>query len=191
MVRCAARTLTTMSADVIILAGPPGAGKSTTARALAHDFPRSVHLHTDDFWHFIASGAIPPYLPESEAQNHTVMEVIVHAAAIYARGDYTVIVDGIVGPWMLDHFRVLTRHPDPLPVHYLVLRPSREVALDRATARTGPDDLTDEEPITTMWDQFSHLGELEDHVIDSSIQTSAQTLAAARHAVETATFRLR
>jgi adenylate kinase family enzyme len=33
---------------VIVLTGPPGAGKSTVARLLADALPFSVHLHSDD-----------------------------------------------------------------------------------------------------------------------------------------------
>jgi cytidylate kinase len=54
----------TMSvSDVIILTGPPGAGKSTTARALGTSFSRSVHLHTDDFWHYMVHGVVHTEVP--------------------------------------------------------------------------------------------------------------------------------
>ncbi|WP_444665116.1 AAA family ATPase [Cellulomonas sp. CW35] len=89
------------AADVGILTGPPGAGKSTTARALAASHPRAVHLHTDDVWHWVVSGAVPPYLPEADAQNQTVLRVVAQAAFTYAEGGYLTVVDGIVGPWML------------------------------------------------------------------------------------------
>ena len=42
--------------QVIVLAGPPGAGKSTVARLLADRRSPSVHLHCDDFWHYIVRG---------------------------------------------------------------------------------------------------------------------------------------
>jgi chloramphenicol 3-O-phosphotransferase len=84
--------------NILILTGTPGAGKSSTARSLvaASDAP-AVHLHSDDFWHFIKKGAIPPYLPESRNQNEVVMAVLANAAEEYAKGGYFVVVDGIVG----------------------------------------------------------------------------------------------
>ncbi|OLF06487.1 shikimate kinase [Actinophytocola xinjiangensis] len=169
---------------VIVVSGPPGAGKSTTARALARTFPRGVHLHTDDFWHNIVSGAIPPYLPESNDQNQTVLGVIAVAAFRYAEGGYTVVVDGVVGPWMLGHFRT-----GP-PVHYLVLRPDRQETLRRAQARTGSDALVDEGPVLSLWDQFADLGDLERHVIDTSRHSPADTLRAVADAVAGGDFLL-
>ncbi len=46
---------------LLILSGPPGAGKTTIARAMADasDVP-AVHLHTDDFFNAIRSGFIDP-----------------------------------------------------------------------------------------------------------------------------------
>ncbi|MBM4549292.1 hypothetical protein GS445_06165 [Rhodococcus hoagii] len=52
------------------------------------------------------------------------MDVIAGAAYTYALGGFTTVIDGIVGPWMLDHFRTrAAQHPE-LAVHYIVLRHS-------------------------------------------------------------------
>ena len=62
---------------------------------------RSVHMYTDDFYHYLSKGAIAPHLPEANEQNRIVIEAFLEAAKRYARGGYDVIVDGIVGPWFL------------------------------------------------------------------------------------------
>lgn len=179
-----------MTGHVIILTGPPGAGKSTLAAKLASRYSRGVHLHTDDFWHYIVSGAIPPYLPASHAQNQTVMDVIAGAAYTYALGGFTTVVDGVVGPWMLDHFRAGATPQSAPSVHYVVLRPERGTTLTRARARTAPTALTDEGPILTMWDQFSDLGEFESHVLDTSQESEARSARRVAEAVEDGRFRL-
>ena len=51
---------------ILILTGPPGAGKSTTAAALVARFPRAVHLESDRFFQFIRSDYIEPWRPDGE-----------------------------------------------------------------------------------------------------------------------------
>jgi len=180
-----------MTGRIIVLTGPPGAGKSTIARGLAATFDHAVHLHTDDFWHFIVSGSIAPFLPESEAQNHTVLDVIAGASCAYADGGFAVVVDGIVGPWMLHHYDpARSRHP-ALVLDYIVLRPARTIALRRAQQRSSPGALVDEVPILTMWDQFDDLGEYEQHAIDTSDQGPEETLKTVVDAVAGGRYRLR
>jgi adenylate kinase family enzyme len=61
-------------ASLLIVSGPPGAGKSTLAAALAGELPRSVLVSGDQFFRFLATGAIEPWSLESAEQNHVVTE---------------------------------------------------------------------------------------------------------------------
>ena len=89
---------------IVVITGSPGTGKTTASSILAKesDLEKSVCMHTDDFYHYLCKGAIPPYLPESNEQNLIVIEAFWEAAKRYARGGYDVIVDGIIGPWFLE-----------------------------------------------------------------------------------------
>lgn len=173
------------SGEVLVLTGPPGAGKTTTARALAGQ-PGSpkVHLHADDFWHFIKNGAVAPYLPEAHEQNAVVVDVLAKVAEGYARGGYFVVLDGIIGPWFLQPFRSLS-----VRLHYVVLRPELAVAIERCRNRGG-DELADPEPITALHRQLSSIGELERHVLRTQGLGRLETLNAVIAAVASGTFRL-
>jgi len=150
--------------NILILTGPPGAGKTTASRSLAAESEGpAVHLHSDDFWHFIKKGAILPFLSNAHQQNEIVLGVVAGAAEGYARGGYFVIVDGIVGPWFLHLFRKLK-----CPVHYIVIRPPLDDAIERCRLRDG-ETLMDPGPITHLYTQFSRLdGGLENHVIQTA-----------------------
>jgi predicted kinase len=166
--------------SLMIVTGPPGAGKSTVAGLVARGAPRqTVHMHTDTFYLWIRSGFLLPYLPEAQRQNEVVNAVSVAAARGYAGGGYDVVLDGIVGPWALQPFRDAAAS-DGLALSYVVLRPSLEVALARGTAREG-HALTEVGPIEGMYGAFADLGELEHCVIDTSEQTPEETAAAMRH----------
>ncbi len=162
------------SGRVIVVSGPPGAGKSTIARRVADALSPSVHLHADDFWSYIRQGGIAPHLPEAHRQNSTVISVLANSAFGYAAGGYHVICDGVIGPWFLDVFRAAST-TSAIELHYVVLRPDRATTLRRAVARTAADTLTDPEPIQSLHQQFSSLDNLEPHVLDSSHIDAAAT----------------
>ncbi|RKT57419.1 AAA family ATPase [Saccharothrix australiensis] len=174
--------------QVVVLSGPPGAGKSTVARLLTDALSPSVHLHTDDFYRYIKQGWLAPYLPEAHRQNEVVIDVVAQAAFGYAAGGYQVVCDGVVGPWFLDPFRAAAVRTG-LALHYVVLRPDEDTTLGRATAR-GADALTHPEPVRVMHRQFADLGPLEHHALDSGGQEPAETVSAVRRLLDEGACRL-
>ncbi|MER7690862.1 AAA family ATPase [Streptomyces sp. NPDC097610] len=169
-------SVTSRTGSLLLLGGPPGAGKSAVAEALASTAEQpTVHLHTDSLYMWIRSGFVPPYLPQAQRQNEVVIDVMINAACAYAHGGYDVVLDGILGPWLLTPFRT-TCQEDDLALSYAVLRPNLDVALTRATQREGRQ-LKEIDPIVGLYGAFENLGALEDHVVDSSDQTVEQTAA--------------
>jgi adenylate kinase family enzyme len=171
-----------VESPIVIITGPPGAGKTTVSRLVADRFDKAVCLESDWFWTTIVKGFVPPWKPEAESQNRVIVRSFAATAAAMADGGYAVVLDGIIGPWNLDVAAAEfdARH---VKAHYLVLRPTRDITLSRATSRTGAERvtgypaLTEEEPILHMWEQFSDLGQYEANVIDNSDLDPKQTAA--------------
>mgnify|MGYP000883437920 CR=1 FL=1 len=128
---------------IIIITGSPGTGKTTTSTIFAKEssMEKSVHMHTDDFYHYLSKEVIPPHLPESNEQNLIVIEAFIEAAKRYVRGGYE--------------------------VHYIILRASKEETLRQAVNRSKLDRETNIELVDVMWEQFNNLGLHEQNIIDS------------------------
>jgi hypothetical protein len=161
---------------IAIITGPPGAGKTTVASHLARSSLLGVHIVGDQVFHWIVAGYVPPWMPGTSLQNGTVIRAIAAAAVHFADGGYDVFVDGIIGPWFLPHWLQMAGRGRP--THYFVLRPSRQIAVMRATGRAGSADLVDPHPVAAMFDVFEDLGCFEAHVLNSSGQDIDATVAA-------------
>lgn len=178
-------------ASILILTGPPGAGKSTTSRHLAGSLvaDRVLHMHTDDMYGYVAKGFVAPWRPESQQQNDALMRAMAASAAICAESDYLTLVDGIVGPWFLEPWRNAAAERQ-VELHYVALLPSDEEAVARGTARTTPGAMTDPAVIRQMCAAFREFPLPERHIVDSTGQTAATTAIAVQEAFECGRLRL-
>jgi predicted kinase len=167
-----------MPARIVIVSGPPGAGKSTIARKLATRSAADLatHLHTDDFYAYIRKGFVAPWTPEAQAQNIVVMEALAASAAAFVQGGYEVIVDGIVGPWFFDPWLAVARDRG-VGLHYILLMPDEAETVARATSRTAPGAMTDAAVVRTMWEHFQRLAPPASHVVDTTGRSVEETLS--------------
>ena len=172
--------------SLLLLTGPPGAGKTTVGKIIASQSSRSACISSDWFWTTIVNGHIPPWKGAADDQNRVMISSAVAASMRMANAGYATVLEGIFGPW---HFEQLKAELAEcrVPVNYVVLRPSSDTCLVRAQGRVLESDehryaLTEEEPIRHMWLQFSSLGSNENYVIDSSdLDTGSTALLVGEH----------
>ena len=134
---------------MIVVTGPPGAGKSTVAASLAGLLDPSALVVGDDFFGFLRNGAVCPWLKEAHQQNSAVIQAAAAASGQLA-GHCSVVYDGVVGPWFLPTFLLASglQH-----LHYVILLPPRAVCLQRVQSRKG-HGFTDRDAAEHMWQQF-------------------------------------
>jgi predicted kinase len=175
---------------IVIVTGPPGAGKTAVAKRLAQsaDRPHAIHLHTDDFYTYIRKGFVEPWRPESRAQNTVVLDALAATAAIFAAGGYDVFADGIIGPWFFDPWFAAAERAN-LDLHYVLLLPDEATTVARATSRRAPA-LTDPAPVRFMWRQFAELPAYADHVVDTTHLSIDEALDLIQSGLAAGDFRL-
>jgi len=145
---------------LLIVTGPPGAGKSTVSRRLADAFDPSVLVEGDAFFGFLATGAIQPWLPESDVQNEIVTEAAAACAGRFAR-DYATLYDGVVGPWFLPTF---VRACALTSIEYVMLLPSVDRCLEGVRTRLN-HVFSDEDATRKMHHEFAAAAIDDRHVL--------------------------
>lgn len=130
--------------SVYLLVGAPAVGKSSTARALALRFTKSIHIPVDDLRDMVESGMAYPGAEWSAAlveQLKLARQTASQMAADYSKAGFDVVIDDFWDPTSkLIEYEDLRGLPE---VHRVVLLPSQEAAQARNLKRSGSGAASD------------------------------------------------
>lgn len=155
--------------ELVVITGPPGAGKSSVSEHVTRWRTPSVLVPGDAFFAMIKKGYVLPWLRQSRRQNEIVIEAA--AAAAGRLSDLGLVVyDGILGPWFLPTF---VRAAGLDQVSYVILLPPLEVCLERVRSRVdhGFEDLA---VTQDMYGQFADAAMETRHLITTANDHPAQ-----------------
>lgn len=155
-----------MAAPLLIVAGPPGSGKTTVSARFAEAFGRSAHVLGEHFWRYIVGDWQDPTLPESDEQNALAVHISAKAAARYANAGYTTVLDGQYGPWYIDQVKSAAQKID---VSFVVLRADLQTCLARC--ESNPNYANEQAALERMYEHFNELGQFEKFVLDTTTTT--------------------
>lgn len=163
---------------LILIAGLPGAGKTTVARRVAEAFDPSLHLQVDGIRSMMVRGSIAPdqadgwsdalarqFLRESRAASAL--------AACYREDGVAVVVDDVAIPPMLERCYV-----DIPSMHKVLLLPSLEVLLQRLKHRGDIYDALFTEQVPMLHAMLASLDKPGWTVLDTSEQSADETVSA-------------
>ncbi len=130
--------------SVYLLVGAPAVGKSSTARALALRFTKSIHIPVDDLRDMVESGMAYPGAEWTAAlveQLKLARRTACQMAADYGQAGFDVVIDDFWDPTSkLSEYEDLRGLPE---VYRVVLLPSQAAAQARNLKRSGSGPTSD------------------------------------------------
>lgn len=128
---------------IFMIIGSPAVGKSTTSRALAAHFQKSIHIPVDMVREMVVAGLVIPGAEWSDAlvqQISLARDTASHMALTYREAGFTVVIDDFWSPDGMADYEALLRAPSLWKV---ILWPQQEEAHRRNHQRSGGGSFRD------------------------------------------------
>lgn len=127
---------------IVFLTGAPASGKTTIARMLAKDSPKSIHIQVDQLREMMVSGIHLPggggWSDEATRQFQWGRTTASFMANLYASNGVDAFIDDVCVPqFFSDQYAELFKNPAILRV---LLMPSQDALIERLKKRAGPYD---------------------------------------------------
>lgn len=167
--------------QVIIVSGPPGAGKTSVALALCERFDRMIHVQVDWLREWVRAGYRHPWqAEEGDRQAEEQLRMAIANACAVARASigfrYAVVIDDVVLAYQAPLYHEALASAS-VAAHLVTLLPELETNLQRDAAR-GPDSIPDRVRVLNQrLREEAARGELPGAVLDTTRDADAHVTA--------------
>ena len=165
--------------QIILVAGPAGAGKSAVAEAICERFDRMLHIEVDLLRGFVKGGYRHPWADDPQAAEQRLLAV--RSAVAMARESlalrYALVIDDVIFAEDAGNYREALRGVG-CNVHFVLLLPALETALARDRGRSA--EISAPERVRPLHDDFRQQSDerlLPGVVIDSTQDENARLTA--------------
>ena len=156
-------------ANLYIITGPAGVGKSTISRELAKLSNKSALIEGDDIYHQVIGGFIQPWKVGNHLQ--TFWKVCMSIIKIYLEDGFDVIFNYIVTPENLELIKTTIKNCD---IKFVVLLADESTLLIRDKQR--PTDCQMNERCLTLLNNFKNRNYNPKNILDTSNLSIDETL---------------